>query len=494
MAKKFEQNANDLSLTNLYNKRSSNQFKRTSLRQIIDKDIDLFTSFFPIIFTTPDACSNMFEGQKNYFDFVIFDEASQLRIEETLPALTKAKNIIIAGDEHQMPPANYFSKVFDGDADDEEEMEEDLLTQRDAILSIESLLEFGLEQNFEKNHLDFHYRSKHPLLIEFSNQAFYGGRLRPLPSLSLENPIKYYAIDGEFEEHINKEEAQKVLEILMTINPNDKNEYPSVGIATFNITQRNYIKRLIANKRSQPNETAFDQKISALEAQGFFIKNLENIQGDERDIMILSTTYGKKKSGKFLQSFGPINHTKGYKLLNVIITRAKTFIHVVSSIPKEQINNYKDHLAEEGENNRKAVLYAYLYYCQAISENNSENLKEVLTTLKQFAKQSTSNEDQKHDLFTLTVFETLKNVIPANFEINYAFGGYTIDILASNGSKNVAIECLSKPKMNNDLAYLEDIHKENIISNYKQHYFRLWAQDWWLDQAGVVQKLKGLLS
>lgn len=493
VVKTFEQNVRDLSVNNLYNKRSSNNFKRTTLRQIIDKDIDLFTSFFPIIFTTPDACSNMFEGKNNYFDFVIFDEASQLRIEETLPAMTKAKNIIIAGDEHQMPPSNYFSKVFDGDAEDEDELDEELLTQRDAILSLESLLEFAQEQQYEKNHLDFHYRSKHPLLIEFSNQAFYGGRLRPLPAQKDVNPIKFYQVNGEFEEHINQAEAQKVIDILMSIEPNEKGVYPSVGVATFNITQRNYIKRLIASKRSQPDQNSFNEKVNALESQGLFIKNLENIQGDERDIMILSTTYGKKKTGRFLQSFGPINHTKGYKLLNVIITRAKTFIHVVTSIPDEQINNYKEHLAQEGENNRKAIFYAYLYYCKAISENNEMNKNELLKTVKLYAKQGLDINDSEEENFTFAVYETLKSTIDVSIEVNHNFGGYNIDLLLKNDNNFLAIECLSKKRMTNDLAYLEDIHRANIIKSYNYSYIRVWAQDWWQDKEGVIKSIKSLL-
>lgn len=493
VVKTFEQNVRDLSVNNLYNKRSSNNFKRTTLRQIIDKDIDLFTSFFPIIFTTPDACSNMFEGKNNYFDFVIFDEASQLRIEETLPAMTKAKNIIIAGDEHQMPPSNYFSKVFDGDAEDEDELDEELLTQRDAILSLESLLEFAQEQQYEKNHLDFHYRSKHPLLIEFSNQAFYGGRLRPLPAQKDVNPIKFYQVNGEFEEHINQAEAQKVIDILMSIEPNEKGVYPSVGVATFNITQRNYIKRLIATKRSQPDQNSFNEKVNALESQGLFIKNLENIQGDERDIMILSTTYGKKKTGRFLQSFGPINHTKGYKLLNVIITRAKTFIHVVTSIPDEQINNYKEHLAQEGENNRKAIFYAYLYYCKAISENNEMNKNELLKTVKLYAKQGLDINDSEEENFTFAVYETLKSTIDVSIEVNHNFGGYNIDLLLKNDNNFLAIECLSKKRMTNDLAYLEDIHRANIIKSYNYSYIRVWAQDWWQDKEGVIKSIKSLL-
>ena len=145
-AQNFEKTNPEISVANLYNKRKSTKFNRLTLRQIANKDTDLFTSFFPILLTTPDACSNLFQGKNFYFDIVVFDEASQLKLEDNLPAMLKGKNIIIAGDEHQMPPSNYFSKVFDGTFEDEEEIEDESekINQKNAMLSIESLLDFAM--------------------------------------------------------------------------------------------------------------------------------------------------------------------------------------------------------------------------------------------------------------------------------------------------------------------------------------------------------------
>ena len=160
--KAFEQKNVNLTVENLYNKRSSTRFKRLSLRQIVQYDADLFSNFFPIILTSPDVASNLFKGMNGYFDIVMFDEASQLRLEDNLPAILKGKQIIIAGDEHQMPPSNYFSKVFEGEVEDEEDLEEEtavVLDKEDILLSCESLLDFAAELNFERKHLDFHYRS-----------------------------------------------------------------------------------------------------------------------------------------------------------------------------------------------------------------------------------------------------------------------------------------------------------------------------------------------
>ena len=489
----FEKLNKEITVANLYNKRKSVKFNRLTLRQMVNTDTDLFTAFFPILFTTPDVCCNLFQGKNFYFDNVVFDEASQLKLEDNLPALLKGKNIIIAGDEHQMPPSNYFSKVFDGSFEDEDDLEEEVaISQKNTLLNIESLLDFALEYKFDKNHLDFHYRSKHPHLIDFSNHAFYNARLKPLPALSNQKPIEFYEVKGTFQEHINKEEAEKVIEILEQIAPNANGKYPSVGIATFNITQRNFIKREIAYKQSLEENSAFRQKITHLEAAGLFIKNLENIQGDERDIIIISTTYGPKKDGKFIQSFGPINHSKGYKLLNVIITRAKEKIYICNSVPAEMYSNYKAALQQEGSNNRRAVFYAYLSYCKAVSEENETRRKEILNDLDSYSNHQNQPKNTLKNIFKEQVYKQLKTNIPeAEIIPNHPFGGYHLDLLikTTNG-KSIAVECLSKDNYNGDLAYLEDIHKERILKNSGYEYQRIWSQYWWQNPEREILKWK----
>ncbi|WP_432672698.1 AAA domain-containing protein [Flavobacterium sp. SM2513] len=491
-AQRFEKANPEITVANLYNKRKSTKFNRLTLRQIAKKDTDLFTSFFPIILTTPDACSNLFQGKNFYFDNVVFDEASQLKLEDNLPALLKGKNVIIAGDEHQMPPSNYFSKVFDGLLEDEEDAEDENanISQKNTLLSIESLLDFAMEFKFEKNYLDFHYRSKHPYLIDFSNHAFYGSRLKPLPALSGVKPIEFHEVDGVFDEHINEAETHKVLAILASIEPRSNGTFPSVGIATFNITQRNFIKRKIIEQQNNPDNALFAAKIKALETAGLFIKNLENIQGDERDIIILSTTYGKKKSGKFMQAFGPINHTKGYKLLNVIITRAKEKIIVITSVPQEYYGNYREALEQEGANNRRAVFYAYLSYCKAVSETDEVKRTEILADLMRFGHRIQDTENTAEPLFKVQIYKRLTQHFPDyHFQMDVAFGGYTLDILMlRDGKSPVALECMSKKVYAGDLAYLEDLHKEKMLKNAGYEYARIWSQDWWQNSERELKK------
>lgn len=499
--REFEQKNVNLSVENLYNKRSSNRFKRLSLRQIVQYDANLFTNFFPIILTSPDVASNLFKGMNGYFDIVMFDEASQLRLEDNLPAILKGKQIIIAGDEHQMPPSNYFSKVFDGAVEDEEDLEEEkeiVIDKDNILLSCESLLDFGSELNFQKKHLDFHYRSRHPFLIDFSNYAFYNQRLKPLPNNFDYVPIKYIQINGTFSEHTNEAEAEMVLSIIdKNINRLPNGEYPTVGIATFNIAQRNLIKSKILERQKFSKFEDFNAKIQELEEKGMFIKNLENIQGDERDVIILSTTYGIGKDRKFAQRFGPINHSKGYKLLNVIITRAKFKVYCCSSIPEQVFMNYKEYLTTEGSNNKRAVLYAYLAYCKAVSESNNDLRLSVLTTLAENTTKSAGFDSFKGgDLespFEEEVYQSLADHLGTEKLIpQLQFAGFRIDIVYDPklvGVPKVAIECDGAKYHSSREAYLYDRHRQKILENHGFVFLRIWSTNWWRNSSRETTKL-----
>jgi len=488
--REFDVENPNLSVENLYNKRKSNNHQRLSLRQIVKYDLDLFTTFFPIILTTPDVCSNLFKGKNQYFDIVMFDEASQLKLEDNLPALLKGKQIIIAGDEHQMPPSNYFSKIFDGSIDDEDDFEEDdeIKIDRDNILlSCESLLDFASELNFEKKHLDFHYRSRHPYLIDFSNYAFYNQRLKPLPNGFEYTPIKYIQVNGTYSDHTNEIEAETVLSIIENnINRLPNGEYPSIGIATFNIHQRNLILSKINERRKFDSYAEFNEKILELEENGLFVKNLENIQGDERDVIILTTTYGINKDGKFAHRFGSINHQKGYKLLNVIITRAKYKIYVCSSIPEEVFLNYKEYLSVEGSNNRRAVFFAYLAYCKSVSDNDTEQRLAILNTLSDNTTKSSTlgilNEDLESP-FEEEVYEALTDhfdetkIIP-----QLQFAGFRIDLVYDSkiiGVPKIAIECDGAAYHSSQEAYLYDRHRQKILEGHGFVFHRIWSTNWW---------------
>lgn len=502
LTREFEQKNNGLSVGNLYLKKQGTRNVRLSLRQIVQKDPNLFTSFFPIILTSPDVASNLFKGMNGYFDIVMFDEASQLRLEDNLPAILKGKQIIIAGDEHQMPPSNYFSKVFDGTIEDEDEIDEEdeIVVDKDNILlSCESLLDFGSELNFEKRHLDFHYRSRHPFLIDFSNYAFYNQRLKPLPNTFDYTPIKYIQVNGTFSDHINDVEAEMVLSILENnINRLPNGEYPTVGIATFNIAQRNHIKSKILERQKFSKFEEFNAKVQELEQNGMFIKNLENIQGDERDVIILSCTYGNNKDNKFPHTLlRIINSRNGYKLLNVIITRAKYKVYVCSSVPENVFLDYRNYLITEGSNNRRAVFFAYLAYCKAVSEGNNDSRIAVLTALSENSTKSTSfnvgNFGELESPFEEEVYQRLVDEIDESKLIpQMKVSEFRIDIVYDPkiaGVPKIAIECDGAKYHSSREAYLHDRHRQKILESHGFVFHRIWSTNWWRNPQKETKRL-----
>jgi superfamily I DNA and/or RNA helicase/very-short-patch-repair endonuclease/transcription elongation GreA/GreB family factor len=484
---------------NLYNQREGKKFKRHSLRKIVKTDRNLFTTFFPIVLTSPDICCNLFSGADKYFDIVMFDEASQLKLEDNLPVIFKGNQVIVSGDEHQMPPSNYFSKIFDDSYEDEDDIEEEdeMINQEDSLLSCESLLDFAVQVNFDKKYLDFHYRSKHPYLIDFSNYAFYNKRLKPAPNSYEYVPIEYIHAKGQFLEHANDKEAEIVLDIIdKCIHRFPNGKYPSVGIATFNISQRNKIREKIGDRQRFDKYAVFNKKIEELEKDGMFIKNLENIQGDEKDIIILSTAYGVNEKNRFSQNFGPINHKKGYRLLNVVVTRAKYKMYVCTSIPERYLAPDDTRFGVETNQNR-AIFYAYLAYAKSVSKQNEESRKNILNTISSF-KNDMSNNDNIGGIFSNNEFEReVYNVLceklgKDKLEFQMQFAGFKIDIVYGPklaGAPKIAIECDGAKHRAGQEAYLYDIHRQKMLEEYGFVLHRIWSVNWWRNAEREINKL-----
>ncbi len=387
-----------------------------------------------------------------------------------------------------MPPSNYFaSSVFDDNIFNEKAIE-----KNDLLLESESLLDFANNLNFAKISLDFHYRSQHPDLINFSNFAFYQSSLVPLPNTINETPIRYFNIEGSFINRVNKQEAEKVIDILENEVQFQNENVPSIGVATFSITQRDFIIKNILNYRLE-NES-FNEKMNALELAGFFVKNLENIQGDERDIIIISTTYGKNEEGKFRENFGPINQQKGYKLLNVIVSRAKQKLFVCTSIPEDKILSFSNLLASTKENNKKGILYAYLAYAKAVSEQN-ESLKDtVLQYLAENQRTVFNIYKDEADTFDIFIADFLKTKFPdLTVKTCQYFGGFKIDILVEaniDNRKPLAIECDGTDFFSENEAYLAEIHHQEILERYGFSFHRIWSTNWWENAEDAKQNLE----
>ncbi|MFT5263571.1 MAG: hypothetical protein ACI8YQ_002315 [Polaribacter sp.] len=423
-----------IEVAQLYNKRSTAMAKKATLREIVEKDLDLFQSFFPVVLSTPETASLLFSqfGNQEIFDLVLFDEASQLKVEEGIPAFIKGKQKVIAGDEHQMPPSAYFG---------EKKTHDNKRNTNDLQEAPPSWLDFAMSLPVDHRYLDFHYRSCHPALIDFSNAAFYEDRLCPMPAEFEEPPIAFLEINGQYQEGLNEAEADEVVVLLQKMKRNTDGFFPSVGIATFNVKQRNFILEKIRKEEFQ--RPAFAAKMIELRESGLFVKNLENIQGDERDLLIISTVYGNDDNGKFSARFGPINLAGGYKLLNVLITRAKHRMVICCSIPEKVFKGYAKELQVNG-NTRKGIFYAWLAYAKAVARKEDALRNQILSDLR---KPQEKEKDKRSTIVRKALFpkmvydQLLAEAKDGRLLLNTKLGGITVDILyeAPNGKRTIYI-------------------------------------------------------
>ena len=326
----------------------------------------------PIWMVSPEVTAQIFP-RRSIFDLVVFDEASQCRLEEALPVLLRAERVVIAGDPQQLPPTRFFESVSAEEPPIEAEDSQELFEQQQA--QTEDLLSAALNLSIEQAYLDVHYRSKHAALIEFSNIHFYGSRLEPLPRRPTQNapppPIELRFVDGVYDKRANEKEAEAVAalvkELLAQPTP------PSLGIGCFNLAQRDAIVAALDQVASTDDEFA-ERLETARNRQGegafegLFVKNLENVQGDERDHIIISTTYGPDPTGRFYRRFGPLTQVGGGRRLNVLITRARDKIHLVSSIPGDAYRSLPA-LDPGTKPNGGWLLLAYLAFAEQLAKN-----------------------------------------------------------------------------------------------------------------------------
>ncbi|MCA9677430.1 MAG: FHA domain-containing protein, partial [Myxococcales bacterium] len=298
------------------------------IRQLMARARDAVLALTPCLMMSPLSVAQFLEDTSFQFDLLVIDEASQLRPEDSLGALLRARQAVVVGDEQQLPPTEFFRRAATDDVDGDDAYAEDLET--------ESVLDLALRVMGDARVLRWHYRSRHDSLIAFSNQNFYDNKLVVAPAPRRAGPgsgvlVRY--VKGVYEASTNEREAMAVVEVVveqMRTHPRR-----SIGVAALNQAQSDLIRDLL-DERLRREETDFvDRWKDTLEA--FFVKNLENVQGDERDTIIVSLTYGPDAAGRVYQRFGPINGANGHRRLNVLFSRAKHQLVVVTSLRAEDV-------------------------------------------------------------------------------------------------------------------------------------------------------------
>ncbi|MEJ7805968.1 MAG: AAA domain-containing protein, partial [Telluria sp.] len=345
----------------------------------------------PVWMMSPLSISDTLPLETDYFDVVIFDEASQIPVEEAIPSLYRSPQVIIVGDEMQLPPTNFFG----GHADPADIDDDDML----ADLSSDSFLTQAA-RSLPSTMLEWHYRSRSEALITFSNHRFYEGRLltipdhalsRPAPPIvvgdvqqtgahlaqALARPISFHHVPaGVYSERRNAAEAAYIASLVRELLTGGS--ALSLGVVALSEAQQDEIEEaLLALARAdRAFSTLLDAAYEREEDEqfcGLFIKNLENVQGDERDLIIMSVCYGYDRERKMLMNFGPINRAGGEKRLNVVFSRAKRHMFLVSSIQHTDIKN--------DYNPGAFALKAYLQFAQCSSVGDEAGARQVIDLL-----------------------------------------------------------------------------------------------------------------
>jgi DNA polymerase III delta prime subunit len=308
-----------------------------SIRQLLQQFGPLITQVTPCFLMSPTSVARFLPSDAVDFDVVVFDEASQIRVPEAIGAMGRGKAVVIVGDSQQMPPTSAFAGTRTDD-DDEESAEDAQVVPRD----LESILTEGVESRLPRLLLSWHYRSRDETLIAFSNKSYYEGRLSSFPTppdRSGIGAIELRRVDGQWEggsrgaARVNRVEAHAVVQEIKALLVEDPDR--SIGVVTFNTQQRDLILDSLEAERM--NERSVEAAMSRAE-EPLFVKNLENVQGDERDVILFTLAFAKDARGRVPLNWGPLSRSGGEKRLNVAVTRAKERVVIFASFSPHELD------------------------------------------------------------------------------------------------------------------------------------------------------------
>ncbi len=445
------------------------QRPRVPVRKLLFRARGAVQALKPCLMMGPQAVAQFLDPSGMKFDLVIMDEASQLRPEEAIGAIARGRQLVVVGDPKQLPPTTFFARQNQAG----EEVDEYTTTEAESILDI-CLANFRPSRS-----LRWHYRSRHHSLIAFSNQHFYKGNLIVCPSPYGQNPRlgvrATYLAHALYENQTNLVEAQRVVDAVVahiTTRPAE-----SLGVVTLNMKQRDLISELL-EERLTSTMGADDYKQRWLdERQGLFVKNLENVQGDERDCIMISTTFGHPPGASVVrQNFGPISRQGGWRRLNVLFTRARHSISIYTSLRPEDI--VIDGSTPEGTK----ALRNYLEYARS--------------GLLEAPKQTEHEPDSDFEIAVIDVLQAM------NYEVTPQLGvsGFRIDIAVKHpdhaGAYLAAIECDGAQYHSAQSARDRDRIRQEILESqgWRGRIWRIWSTDWFRGPHQEIAKLRTFLD
>ncbi len=436
--------------------------KQKSIRSLLAETGELVQRIKPCFLMSPLSVSTFLAPDSVHFDVVVFDEASQIFPQDAIGAIYRADQLIVVGDSKQMPPSNFFNATIEAEDNDEETGD---------VTDFESILDL-CSTSMQQLRLRWHYRSRYEQLITFSNKNFYDSDLVTFPSSkadALGIGVDYYHVDGIFDRkaHTNRKEAEFIVDLIYQ----NIEKYPnrSLGVVAFSVAQQDLIDKLLSKRRQSTPEKEYFFKNDGNEP--FFIKNLETVQGDERDTIIFSIAYGIDAQGRLLHNFGPLNRVGGERRLNVAVTRAKCNVQLVSSMHYTDID--LKHTSAEGAK----LLREYLDY----AENGSIALERAI---------SVSPFEKFDSDFELEVCDYLRS---KGFSVDTQVGcsGFRIDLglkLPDSSDYVLAIECDGATYHSSKNARDRDRLRQEILERMGWKFYRIWSTDWFRNKS--VEQLR----
>lgn len=473
----------------LLTKETTKQKKILSPREIMEKGaLNAMMKLKPCWLMSPLSISQILPIQTGLFDLIIFDEASQVRVEDAIPSIFRANAMVVVGDQKQMPPTNFFSSSDRDESEDEDDEE-----------LADSILDLAVRV-YPAEMLEWHYRSRSEALIAFSNRAFYGGRLIAPPNprrLTEGEALKFIPIsDGIFlgQKEGNAAEAQAVISQLAQIFI----DFPDASVGVIAMGQ----SQVIALEEASESRASKDKQYAEMLARardkmvdgadvGFFIKNLENVQGDERDIILISVGYGPSKAGKKVAlNFGPLSKKGGARRLNVAITRAKMMMRVYCSFAPEAIPMDDDGFAKNPD---LAVFGRFLSYAKAVSERNESA---AVSLLNSFGVGG-SITSRKRSKFSQDVERRLRE---RGFDVSAEIGscGFFVDLAIHHpvipSNFILGIECDGDLFHSTPYARDRDKIRQQLLESRGWQIARVWSSDWARDWGGEMDRLETIIQ
>lgn len=435
------------------------------IRQLLSSIPTLLHKLTPCFLMSPLSIAQYLEAGQHIFDVVIFDEASQIPIWDALGAMAHGRHVIVVGDQKQLPPTNFFQRA-DDEADDVPSMDADM----------ESILDQCVGSNLPLMNLRWHYRSKHESLITFSNQQYYKGSLVTFPSPETKDSgLVWHFISGIYERgtsRTNPVEARAlVAHIVERLRAQvDDNSPLSIGVVTFNTQQQTLIEDLLdAEIRNDPMLEKFfkDENLEPV-----LVKNLENIQGDERDIIYFSIGFGPDASGNIYMNFGALNKDGGERRLNVAITRARVELHVFSSIRADQIS------LEKSKAKGVSDLRLFLEYVEkgpvALVNASRGSVGEYESPFEEAVAERLQKKGWiVQPQIGVSAFRVDLGIVDPDFPGEYLAG----------------VECDGATYHRSATARDRDRLRESVLRNLGWEIIRIWSTDWWLNADTATARL-----